>query len=71
MTTNTLSYAELNWMVLALNHELVDLKREYDAAPEGSALESLAEMAIESRKNLVTKLTDFQHNRVKRITVLN
>ena len=56
-----LSRSELNWIVMALNHELCAFNADLAAASEGSALRVTTELAIENRESLINKLTDVQY----------
>ena len=55
-----LSYAEMNWIVSALNHKIVALEDELKRAGPGSAVGMLADVAIGNHRNLINKMTDAQ-----------
>lgn len=57
----SLSKAEINWIVMALNHDLSALRTDYDSACDGSPLQSLSELAIDNRERLIRKLTDISY----------
>ena len=57
----SLSKAEINWIVMALNHDLSALRMDYDSAGDGSPLQALSELAIDNRERLVRKLTDVSY----------
>ena len=55
-----LSYAEMNWIVTALNHKIVALEDEIKRYGSGSSVGMLADMAITNNRKLINKLTDAQ-----------
>lgn len=57
-----LSYAEMNWIVSALNHKIVSLEDELKRAGPGSAVGMLADVAITNNRNLINKMTDAQND---------
>ena len=57
-----LSYAEMNWIVSALNHKIVALEDELKRAGTGSAVGMLADVAITNNRNLINKMTDAQND---------
>ena len=57
-----LSYAEMNWIVSALNHKIVALEDELKRAGPGSAVGMLADVAITNNRNLINKMTDAQND---------
>jgi len=64
-----LTNAELNWIVLALNHEIASLR--YDADNTDSDLvRKLGRRSAEGREELVTKITDFMSANAKRIEII-
>jgi len=65
-----LTRTQIGWIVLALQHEVANCKAEMDAAEDGSPLQALGEIVVESRENLITLLNDIQHSGAKRITIV-
>ena len=57
-----LSYAEMNWIVSALNYKIVALEDELKRAGPGSAVGMLADVAITNNRNLINKMTDAQND---------
>ena len=56
-----LSYAEMNWIVSALNYKIVDLEKEMNAVGHDSGMGRLADIAITNNRNLIIKMTDAQN----------
>ena len=63
-----LSQTELNWIVLALNHDIATLRSEAEHS-DSDVVRSIGFTAIESREKLVTKITDMMDANVKKIDV--
>ena len=71
MAKYTLSYAEINWIVCALNHDLVGYYSDLDHAPNEECA-ALADLAILNRQRLITKLTDMQADKeAKRVALIH
>ena len=57
-----LSYAEMNWIVSALNYKIVALEEEMKAFGPGSDMGRLADIAIGNHRNLINRITDAQND---------
>ena len=57
-----LSYAEMNWIVSALNHKIAVLEEEMKSFSPGSDMDRLADIAIGNHRNLINKMTDAQND---------
>ena len=64
----TLSPTELGWIVQALNHEIVTYRIEIEET-DSDVVKNLSYLAIETRTNLVTKLTDLINSKAKRVEI--
>ena len=64
-----LTKTEINWIVMALQHEIAEIKHEMDAAEDGSPVQSLGEIAIGGRESLITKLNDALSENAKIIAI--
>lgn len=65
----SLTRTQLDWAVLALQHEIVRVREEMDAADDCSPTVALGECIIESRQELIRKLTDIVNGRQKMIAI--
>ena len=65
----TLSRTEMNWIIMALNHDIAALHEErghmYD-----DQMDKLADLAISNHERLVTKLMDAQNDNVTNIALV-
>jgi len=66
--SQTLSPTELGWIVQALNHEIVTYRIEIEET-DSDVVKNLGYLAIETRTNLVTKLTDLINSNAKRVEI--
>ena len=66
----TLSDVELNWIIMALTHDIVAIKEEV-ASSDTDLASWLGENAIDNRDRLITKLTDMKLSGAKRITLIH
>ena len=66
----TLSDVELNWIIMALTHDIVAIKEEI-ASSDADLASWLGENAIDNRDRLITKLTDMKLSGAKRITLIH
>ena len=57
-----LSYAEMNWIVSALNCKIVVLEEEMKSFGPGSDMGRLADIAIGNHRNLINRITDAQND---------
>ena len=64
----TLSPTELGWIVQALNHEIVTYRIEMEET-DSDVVKNLSYLAIKTRTNLVTKLTDLINSKAKRVEI--
>ena len=64
----TLSPTELGWIVQALNHEIVTYRIEIEET-DSDVVKNLSYIAIKTRTNLVTKLTDLINSKAKRVEI--
>lgn len=64
----TLSDVELNWIIMALTHDIVAIKEEI-ASSDADLASWLGENAIDNRDRLITKLTDMKLSGAKHITL--
>ena len=64
----TLSPTELGWIVQALNHEIVTYRIEIEET-DSDVVKNLSYLAIKTRTNLVTKLTDLINSKAKRVEI--
>lgn len=64
----TLSPTELGWIVQALNREIVTYRIEIEET-DSDVVKNLSYLAIETRTNLVTKLTDLINSKAKRVEI--
>ncbi len=69
MDKHHLTYTQLDWIVQALNYHMAQVRNEMDFASDGSPVQSLGEIFLEGRSNLVTALTDMIHDKAKRISL--
>lgn len=69
MKKNQLTYTQLEWIVLALQHHMAEVRNEMDSASDGSPIQSLGEIFLEGRQNLVTTLTDMMYKKAKTISL--
>lgn len=65
----TLSPTELGWIVQALNHEIVTHRIAIEET-DSDVVKNLSYLAIETRTNLVTKLTDLINSKAKRVEIV-
>ena len=56
----TLSNAEINWIITALQHDVAEYYTDLENA-KSSATKALANLAIENRESLITKLNDWRY----------
>lgn len=64
-----LSRTQINWIVMALRHDIERIKQEMDAAEDASPVYSLGEVAVEGRQRLVDMLSDVANGNFKKITI--
>lgn len=57
-----LSYTEINWIVSALNHKIVDLEEEIKTVGTDSGMGRLADITIANNRNLIIKMMDAQND---------
>ena len=67
-SSTTLSPTELGWIVQALNHEIVTYRIEIEET-DSDVVKNLSYLAIKTRSNLVTKLTDLINSKAKRVEI--
>ena len=67
--TFKLTRTQLGWIELALLHEIANAKAEMDAAYDGSPIQSIGEIVVESRQHLATLINDIIYSGAKRITI--
>lgn len=67
--TYKLTRTQLGWIELALLHEIANAKAEMDAAEDGSPVQALGELVVESRQHLATLINDVIYSGAKRITI--
>ena len=64
-----LTKTQIGWIILALQHELVRVREEMDAAKDGSPIISLGECVLESRQDLIDQLEDAMNGGYKTIGI--
>lgn len=65
----SLTRTELDWCVMALNHDIASIQAEIDAAKGNETIAGIGQMAIESREALRTKLTDIIMSGQKNVAI--
>lgn len=69
MTKYQLSRTQIDWLVMALNHHIAEVKAEMDASPDGSPTQALGEIFICGRERLLTTLMDVANSNAKTIYI--
>ena len=64
----SLTRTELDWCVMALNHDIAAMQAEIDASQD-DAVASIAKIAIDGRETLRTKLLDIIMNGQKTVAI--
>lgn len=64
-----LTKTQLDWLVMALNHHIAEVRAEMDSAPDDSPAQSLGEMFISGRSSLLMTLTDIINGNAKTIGI--
>lgn len=57
-----LSYTEINWIVSALNHKIVDLEEEMKTVGPDSGMGRLVNITITNNRDLIIKMMDVQND---------
>lgn len=70
MAKFTLTTTEINWLVMALNHDIAFMQDEINQNPDDQILFAVGRATIDARKALRTKLTDIQASDAKMISVI-
>ena len=63
-----LTQAELNWIVMALQHDIAAMRDECSVT-DSDGVRKLGFMAIENREKLVTRIMDMMSKNAKHIEV--
>ena len=69
MTRHQLTRTQLDWLVMALNHHIAEVKAEMDASPDGSPTQSLGEIFIQGREHVISILADVINDGSKTISI--
>ena len=69
MAKYQLSRTQLDWIVMALNHDIGEVKREMENSSDGSPIQSIGELFIEGRQNVIRILSDVIHSKAKTIEI--
>lgn len=69
MTRHQLTRTQLDWLVMALNHHIAEVKAEMDVAPDGSPTQALGEIFIQGREHVINILADVINDGSKTISI--
>ena len=69
MSKIELTRTQLGWIAQALRNHIIQIKKEMDAADDGSPTVALGEVILQGRQHLLTVVEDLQNGTQKTITI--
>jgi len=69
MSKIELTRTQLGWIAQALRNNIIQIKKEIDAADDGSPIVALGEVILDGRQNLLTMIEDLENGTQKTVTI--
>lgn len=69
MSKIELTRTQLGWIAQALRNNIIQIRREIDAADDGSPTVALGEVILEGRQNLLAMIEDLENGTQKTVTI--